>query len=180
MARFIILVLSRAFGDASNRQGDGARHIHFSAHVVVSPAKLRGKKVDGDMLIDNRNDANPSGEAKTVAGFIRKYTDPGLGRVGALDIVTGYFTIAGLDLLYRELSPGNKYRLVLSELAGDDDFLSRVIDLLQGDSGIEASLKLSTAAKNAIAFLRRETTGKYRIDLQSSRKGICLRVVVRE
>lgn len=180
MARFIILVLSRAFGDASNRQGDGARHIHFPAHVVVSPAKLRGKKVDGDMLIDNRNDANPSGEAKTVAGFIRKYTDPGLGRVGALDIVTGYFTIAGLDLLYRELSPGNKYRLVLSELAGDDDFLSRVIDLLQGDSGIEASLKLSTAAKNAIAFLRRETTGKYRIDLQSSRKGICLRVVVRE
>ena len=116
-----------------------------------------GKSGEDDMLIDNRDEEQRSGETKTVADFIRKYTNPALGRVGALDIVTGYFTIAGLDLLYRELSPDNTYRLVLSELAGDDDFLSRVIDLLQGDVGIESSLKLSAAAKNAVAFLRRAT-----------------------
>lgn len=113
------------------------------------------------MLIDNKVDYTAIGElsgngVKTVLDFIRKYTSLESGRKGDLDVVTGFFTIAGLDLLYRELSLDNKYRLVLSELAGDDDFMSRVINLLHGDLGIEATLKLSTAAKNAIAFLKRE------------------------
>ena len=113
------------------------------------------------MLIDNKIDYSAIGDlsgngVKTVLDFIRKYTGQGTGRKGQLDIVTGFFTIAGLDLLYRELAPENKYRLVLSELAGDDDFMSRVINLLHGDLGIEATLKLSQAAKNAIAFLKRE------------------------
>ncbi len=114
------------------------------------------------MLIDNKIDYSAIGDlsgngVKTVLDFIRKYTSLESGRKGELDIVTGFFTIAGLDLLYRELAPENKYRLVLSELAGDDDFMSRVINLLHGDLGIEATLKLSTAAKNAIAFLKRTT-----------------------
>ena len=114
------------------------------------------------MLIDNKIDYSAIGEltgngVKTVLDFIRKYTSLESGRKGQLDIVTGFFTIAGLDLLYKELSPDNKYRLVLSELAGDDDFMSRVINLLHGDLGIEATLKLSQAAQNAVAFLKRET-----------------------
>lgn len=114
------------------------------------------------MLIDNKIDYSAIGDlagngVKTVLDFIRKYTNPASGRKGQLDIVTGFFTIAGLDLLYKELSPDNKYRLVLSELAGDDDFMSRVINLLHGDLGIEATLKLSQAAQNAVAFLKRET-----------------------
>ena len=113
------------------------------------------------MLLDNKVDYTAIGElsgngVKTVLDFIRKYTSLESGRKGDLDVVTGFFTIAGLDLLYRELAPENKYRLVLSELAGDDDFMSRVINLLHGDLGIEATLKLSMAAKNAIAFLKRE------------------------
>lgn len=114
------------------------------------------------MLIDNRDDyAQTNGQAgsgiKVVADFIRKYTGLESGREGSMDIVTGYFTIAGLNLLYRELSPQNAYRLVLSELVNDDALMSRVIDLLQGDSGIESALNLSESAKNAVAFLRRET-----------------------
>lgn len=114
------------------------------------------------MLLDNKIDYSAIGDlsgngVKTVLDFIRKYTSLESGRKGDLDIVTGFFTIAGLDLLYRELAPENKYHLVLSELAGDDDFMSRVINLLHGDLGIEATLKLSQAAKNAIAFLKRET-----------------------
>ena len=114
------------------------------------------------MLLDNKIDYSAVGDlpgngVKTVLDFIRKYTSLESGRKGDLDIVTGFFTIAGLDLLYKELAPDNKYRLVLSELAGDDDFMSRVINLLHGDLGIEATLKLSKAAQNAIAFLRRET-----------------------
>lgn len=114
------------------------------------------------MLIDNKIDylalsGLPSSAIKSVVDFIRKYTGLDSGRKGAFDIVTGFFTIAGLDLLYKELAPENKYRLVLSELTGDDDFMSRVINLLQGDAGIDASLKLSQAAKHAVEFLRRET-----------------------
>jgi len=125
------------------------------------------------MLIDNKNIYSASGTpsstaVKSVVDFIRKYTDVAAGRQGALDVVTGYFTIAGLDLLYKELSPENRYRLVLSELAGDDDFMSRVIDLLQGDVGIESSLNLSQAAKNAVAFLKRET-----VDVKAITNAFC-------
>ena len=137
-----------------------ARHIFLPPCCVA----LCGRAVvDGQkMLIDNKVDYSAIGDlsgngVKTVLDFIRKYTGLGTGRKGQLDIVTGFFTIAGLDLLYKELAPENKYRLVLSELAGDDDFMSRVINLLHGDLGIEATLKLSQAAKNAIAFLKRET-----------------------
>lgn len=71
MARFIIHVLSRAFGDALLRHGDGARHIHFPHTRSLSPINPCGKRVDGDMLIDNRDDGQRSGETKTVANFIR-------------------------------------------------------------------------------------------------------------
>ena len=75
------------------------------------------------MLLDNKIDYSAVGDlpgtgVKTVLDFIRKYTSLDSGRKGDLDIVTGFFTIAGLDLLYKELAPDNKYRLVLSELAG--------------------------------------------------------------
>lgn len=114
------------------------------------------------MLIDNKFDYEAlEGETgsgiKSVVDFIRKNTDPNSGRQGKLDLVTGYFTIAGLDLLNKELHKDNEYRLVLSELASDDDFMARVIDLLQGDAGIDSALNLSSAAKGAIEFLKRET-----------------------
>ena len=114
------------------------------------------------MLIDNKFDyealaGDTSSGITSVVDFIRKNTDPNSGRQGKLDLVTGYFTIAGLDLLNKELHKDNEYRLVLSELTSDEDFMSRVIDLLQGDAGIESALNLSTAAKGAIEFLKRET-----------------------
>ena len=114
------------------------------------------------MLIDNKvtystADDLPGYAVKTVVDFIRQYTNPDSGRKGQLDIVTGFFTIAGLALLHRELSPNNHYRLVLSELAGDDDVMIRVINLLHGDLGVEATLRLSQTAQHAIDFLKRET-----------------------
>ena len=114
------------------------------------------------MLIDNKFDydalaGDTSSGITSVVDFIRKNTDPNSGRQGKLDLVTGYFTIAGLDLLNKELHKDNEYRLVLSELTSDEDFMSRVIDLLQGDAGIDAALNLSSAAKGAIEFLKRET-----------------------
>lgn len=52
------------------------------------------------MLIDNKNDylalsGTPSSAIKSVVDFIRKYTGLDTNRKGVLDVVTGYFTIAG-------------------------------------------------------------------------------------
>jgi superfamily II DNA or RNA helicase len=113
------------------------------------------------MLIDNKFDYASTDEAssapKTVKDFILKHACAADGHRGKLDVVTGYFTIGGLSLLAKELDPENKYRLVLSELVSRDDFMTRVIDLLQGDAGIESALNLSESAKCAVEFLKRET-----------------------
>ena len=111
------------------------------------------------MLIDNKVDRYPDDglDIKSVWDFIRYFTSPDKGREGALDIVTGFFSVAGLSALYNELSANNVYRLILAEMVSDDDFKSKVIDLLQGDSSIENALRLSEYAQDALAFLRRDT-----------------------
>lgn len=111
------------------------------------------------MLIDNKLDRYPNDglNIKSVWNFIYKFTNPNTDRIGKIDIVTGFFSVAGLSALYNELSPENKYRLILVEMVNDDDFKQKIIDLLQGDMGIESSLRLSEYAQNAVAFLQRNT-----------------------
>lgn len=110
------------------------------------------------MLIDNKlRYPNDGLNIKSVWNFISKFTNPNTARIGKLDIVTGFFSVAGLSALYNELSPENKYRLILAEMVNDDDFKQKIIDLLQGDMGVESSLRLSEYAQNAVAFLQRNT-----------------------
>lgn len=111
------------------------------------------------MLIDNKVDRYPDDglEIKSAWDFIRYFTSPDKGRIGGLDIVTGFFSVAGLSALHNELSVNNIYRLILAEMVSDDDFKSKVINLLQGDGSIENALRLSEYAQNALAFLRRDT-----------------------
>ncbi|MBP5366364.1 MAG: DEAD/DEAH box helicase family protein [Bacteroidales bacterium] len=111
------------------------------------------------MLIDNKIDRYPEDGLgiKSVWDFIRYYTSPDKGREGALDIVTGFFSVAGLSALQNELSTNNAYRLILAEMVSGDDFKSKVIDLLQGDSSIENALRLSEYSQNALAFLKHNT-----------------------
>ena len=80
------------------------------------------------MLLDNKfvYDENfPS--IKTVWDYIGKSAKD---REGYFDIVTGFFSVAGLNLLYKELHPENKYRLILGEITEDDRFIDQIIDLL--------------------------------------------------
>jgi ERCC4-related helicase len=106
------------------------------------------------MLLDNKFTYNDEeSDIKTVWEYIFKLTK----KEGTFDIVTGFFTVAGLNILYEELSPNIKYRMILGDIMNDDDFMDHVIDLLEGDSGIENTLHLSQYAKNAVDFLRRET-----------------------
>lgn len=109
------------------------------------------------MLLDNKTYPVDNANVNSVWDYIKYYTNPDNGRIGKMDIATGFFSIAGLNLLYKELSPNNRYRIMLGELASDDSFMECVANLLQGDSSIENAFQLSDYAKNAIAFLRLST-----------------------
>lgn len=112
------------------------------------------------MIIDNKQSYGSNENIRTVWDCIFDYSNPGKGREGKMDIVTGFFSIAALHILHTALSKNNKYRIVLGDIhdmARDEDFLKKAVNLLQGDSALESAFQLSTYAKNAIAFLRRNT-----------------------
>ncbi len=95
------------------------------------------------MIIDNE-----TGEYK-VHEWITKYTQS-----GELSIVTGYFTIGALAYLSKiNQEKINKYRFILGDIVNFEADRSRALDLLNENIGIEASLKLSQIAREAVAFL---------------------------
>ena len=109
------------------------------------------------MIIDNKQNYSSNPNIKTVWDCLASYTDPSTGRVGRMDIVTGYFSIAALHILYQELSEKNSYRIVLGDIhdmTRDEDFLKKAVNLLQGDSEFENAFQLSYHARNAVAFLK--------------------------
>ena len=110
------------------------------------------------MIIDNKQDRDPNDgiNVKTVWDYMKYYTNPVKGREGILDIVTGFFSVTGLELLGKYFSPNNEYRMVLAQMVSDDQFQDHILDLLNDDCGIENALHLSDAAKNALEFLRRD------------------------
>lgn len=76
------------------------------------------------MIIDNKQSYGSNPDIKTVWDCILSYTDPS-ARVGRMDVVTGFFSIAALHLLYQELSESNSYRMVLGDIHDmkrDEDF----------------------------------------------------------
>lgn len=110
------------------------------------------------MIIDNKQDRDPNDgiNVKTVWDYMKYYTNPEKGREGILDIVTGFFSVTGLELLGKYFSPNNDYRMVLAQMVSDDQFQDHILDLLNDDCGIENALHLCDAAKNALEFLRRD------------------------
>ena len=110
------------------------------------------------MIIDNKQDRDPNDgiNTTTVWDYMKYYTDPEKNREGVLDIVTGFFSVTGLELLGKHFSPNNEYRMVLAQMVADDQFQDHILDLLNDDCGIETALHLSDAAKNALEFLRRD------------------------
>lgn len=96
------------------------------------------------MILDNEN------ENKKVHEWISQYTE-----TGKLDIVTGYFTIGALAFLSRQVNDKiNDFRLVLGDIVNVDIEDNRPLDLLNENISIEASLKLSSVAQEAVNFLK--------------------------
>lgn len=96
------------------------------------------------MILDNEN------ENKKVHEWISQYTE-----AGKLDIVTGYFTIGALAFLSRQVNEKiSDLRLVLGDIVNVDIEDNRPLDLLNENISIEASLKLSSVAQEAVNFLK--------------------------
>lgn len=103
------------------------------------------------MILDNEI-KNNEGEDRKVHHWIASYTE-----VGKLDIVTGYFTVGALAWLSSHVNDKiSKYRLVLGDIVNVDAEQERPLDLLNENITIEASLKLSNVAKEAVKFLKQE------------------------
>lgn len=116
------------------------------------------------MLIDNKKDRYPDDglDIKTVWDFIREYAGRDIAKPeksphGKLDIVTGYFTIRALSVLYHEIPEDDVFRIVSSEMVGKDAETDNVINLLNGDQSVGQAVSISDRARDAKAFLERNT-----------------------
>jgi ERCC4-related helicase len=95
------------------------------------------------MILDNEN------ENLKVHEWITKYT-----QTGKLSIVTGYFTVGALAYLSKETKDKiDEYKFILGDIVSFDFDKDRALDLLNEDINIDASLKLSKVAQEAVAFL---------------------------
>jgi len=111
------------------------------------------------MLIDNKIDRNPNNglNIKTVWDFILEFSGNQSEQKGNLDIVTGYFTIHTLSKLYEDIPEENNFRIISSEMVGDDYKKDLIVNLLSDDMDIPSLGNLDKCARQAIAFLERPT-----------------------
>lgn len=111
------------------------------------------------MLIDNKINRYPADglNITTVWDFLCRYSGKESGKTGSLDIVTGYFTIFTLSKLYEDLPAENRYRIISSEMVGDDYKKDLIVNLLSNDMDICNLGNLDKHARQAIAFLERDT-----------------------
>ena len=102
------------------------------------------------MLLDNKTQTEDNPYYK-VFDFLKNYTEQ-----GKVDLVAGFFSINALSLMYDEMNKVEKFRMILGNLMQEDSQENNIIDLLNGDAGIENTLSLSEAARKAVAFLNQE------------------------
>ncbi len=98
------------------------------------------------MILDNKN------TNLKVHEWIAKYT-----KEGKFSLVTGYFTIGALAYLSDKINEKIKaFNFVLGDIVHTENVKVRTIDLLNDNITIEAALKLSSLAKEAVSFLKQE------------------------
>lgn len=98
------------------------------------------------MIIDNTVDS------KKLHEWINESTE-----TGKFDIVTGYFTVGALAYLSEVTNTKiNQYRLILGDIVSVADVADRPLNLLNENICIDAALKLSNLAKEAVEFLRQD------------------------
>jgi len=108
------------------------------------------------MLIDNKRE-NKSLNITTVWNFIEKFSGNESGQKGRLDIVTGYFMIHTLAKFHDAIPEEDEFRIISSEMVGEDYCKDLIVDLLGDNLDIERMGTMDEDASKAIAFLRRRT-----------------------
>lgn len=114
------------------------------------------------MLLDNKTRSDDN-EYFKVYDFIKNYTEN-----GTLDIVSGFFTTHALALFKDEINSPEKFRLILGNFLKESLHHNKIIDLLNGDAGIDATLELSLLAKKAVEFLEQE-----KVAIKTIQKNCC-------
>jgi hypothetical protein len=80
--------------------------------------------------------------------------------------VTGYFTVGALAYLSKETKDKiDEYKFILGDIVSFDFDKDRALDLLNEDINIDASLKLSKVAQEAVAFLELEKFSQRHLNL---------------
>lgn len=109
------------------------------------------------MLIDNKVNRFEGLDITTVWDFLNTYSGIKSEQHGKLDIVTGYFTIFTLSKLYEEMPEDTHFRIISSQMVGDDYKKDLIVNLLHDDLDIQTIGLLDKHARQAIAFLERPT-----------------------
>ena len=114
------------------------------------------------MLLDNKTQIEQNTPYK-VADFLKKYTENGI-----LDIVTGFFSVNALALLYEEMNQVEKFRLILGKLTKSEESLDKVINLLADNLSIDNALSLSYSARKAVEFLQQQ-----KVEIKTIERNFC-------
>lgn len=98
------------------------------------------------MLHDN------SSPEKSVATWISEQTQS-----GRLDVTSGYFTVGILSWLSRELNEKiSSFRFILGDIVSNDQDADRPINLLAETITVDAALRLTKLAREAVEFLKQD------------------------
>lgn len=114
------------------------------------------------MLLDNKT-LTDDNEPYKVFDFIKDNT-----KKGSLDLVTGFFSINALALMKDDINSVEKFRLILGNLMQDEAGLNKVLDLLNGNTGISSTLTLSQSAQKAVEFLQQD-----KVAVKNIQKNFC-------
>ncbi|HKJ80965.1 MAG TPA: helicase-related protein [Ignavibacteriaceae bacterium] len=114
------------------------------------------------MLLDNKTKIEDSPYFKVI-DFIKKFTEQ-----GKFDLVSGFFSVNALSLMHEEINQVEKFRMILGNLMQENSQENKIVDLLNGDAGIEKTLSLSASAQKAVTFLQQE-----KVEVKNIQRNFC-------
>lgn len=114
------------------------------------------------MLLDNKTKTEDNEHFK-VFDFIKANTEN-----GSLDLVTGYFSVNALALMKENINSVEKFRLILGNLMQEESQVNKIINLLNGNTGISSTLSLSASAQKAVEFLQQD-----KVSVKNIQKNFC-------
>lgn len=113
------------------------------------------------MLLDNKTITEE--DFCKVFDFISEHT-----KKGNLDIVTGFFSVHALSKIYDKVNEPEKFRMILGNLLKEDIEEHKIVDLLNGDAGIDNTIQLKESAQKALEFLMQE-----KVAVKTIQKNFC-------